>query len=284
MTEASISDVRATRCTVSDADVATKYLFELDNGDSVESVVMHDHERTTVCMSSQVGCAMACDFCATGKMGFFRNLSASEILDQFTAIEKDLSEGEAVTNIVFMGNGRAVSKLRSDDEMNRFACCRVRTATGCPKNESPSRPWGLVPQMRQFAMEGLKCNLALSLNAATDAVRTRLMPINEKYPIDEALDAAKEWALATKRKVTLEYVLIRDVNDTDADAKRLRKLMSRLPCKLNLIPFNEIEDSEFRRPEAPSHRAFPEHCRRRAARRSHPIQQRTRYRRRLRST
>ena len=247
MTEASISDVRATRCTVSDADVATKYLFELDNGDSVESVVMHDHERTTVCMSSQVGCAMACDFCATGKMGFFRNLSASEILDQFTAIEKDLSEGEAVTNIVFMGMGEPLANY--DQTMKSVRLLSDPNGYGLSEKRITISTVGLAPQMRQFAMEGLKCNLALSLNAATDAVRTRLMPINEKYPIDEALDAAKEWALATKRKVTLEYVLIRDVNDTDADAKRLRKLMSRLPCKLNLIPFNEIEDSEFRRPE-----------------------------------
>lgn len=247
LTEASVSEVRAARCTVSDADIATKYLFELANGDSVESVLMHDHERTTICISSQVGCAMACDFCATGKMGFFRNLSASEILDQFTAIEKDLSEEKAVTNIVFMGMGEPLANY--DHTLRSVRLLSDPNGYGLSEKRITVSTVGLVPRMRQFAREGLKCNLALSLNAATDAVRTRLMPINEKYPIDEALDAAKEWALATKRKVTLEYVLIRDVNDTDADAKRLRKLMSRLPCKLNLIPFNEIEDSEFRRPE-----------------------------------
>ena len=244
--EASVSEVRATRCTISDADVATKYLFELANGDRVESVLMHDHERTTVCISSQVGCAMACDFCATGKMGFFRNLSASEILDQFTAIERDLSKDRAVTNIVFMGMGEPLANY--DDTLKSVRLLSNPDGYGMSEKRITISTVGLVPRMRQLAKEGLKCNLALSLNATTDSVRTRLMPINEKYPIDEALDAAKEWALATKRKATLEYVLIRDVNDADADAKRLRKLMSRLPCKLNLIPFNEIEDSEFRRP------------------------------------
>ena len=246
MKEASVSEVRATRCTVSDADVATKYLFELASGDKVESVLMHDQERTTICISSQVGCAMACDFCATGKMGFFRNLSASEILDQFTAIERDLSEDKAVTNVVFMGMGEPLANY--DQTLKSARLLSDSDGYGMSEKRITISTVGLVPRMRQLAREGLKCNLALSLNATTDGVRTRLMPINEKYPIDEALDAAKEWALATKRKATLEYVLIRDVNDTDTDAKRLRKLMSRLPCKFNLIPFNEIEDSEFRRP------------------------------------
>ena len=246
MKEASISEVSAVRCTVSDSDVATKYLFELANGDKVESVLMHDQERTTICISTQAGCAMACEFCATGKMGFFRNLSASEILDQFTAIERDLSEDKAVTNIVFMGMGEPLANY--DQTLKSVRLLSDSDGYGMSEKRITISTVGLVPRMRQLAREGLKCNLALSLNATTDAVRTRLMPINEKYPIDEALDAVKEWALATKRKATLEYVLIRDVNDTDADAKRLRKLMSRLPCKLNLIPFNEIEDSEFRRP------------------------------------
>ncbi len=247
LAEASVSEVRANRCTISDADVATKYLFELANGDRVESVLMRDQERTTICISSQVGCAMACDFCATGKMGFFRNLSASEILDQFTAIERDLSEHEAVTNIVYMGMGEPLANY--DHTLKSVRLLSDPDGYGLSEKRITISTVGLAPRMRQLAKEGLKCNLALSLNATTDDVRTRLMPINEKYPIDEVLDAAKEWALATKRKATLEYVLIHDVNDTDADAKRLRKLMSRLPCKLNLIPFNEIEDSEFRRPE-----------------------------------
>ena len=247
MAEASVSEVRAARCTASDADVATKYLFELANGDRVESVLMRDQERTTICISSQVGCAMACDFCATGKMGFFRNLSASQILDQFTAIERDLSREETVTNVVFMGMGEPLANY--DQTLKSVRLLSDLDGYGVSEKRITISTVGLAPRMRQLAREGLKCNLALSLNATTDGVRERLMPINEKYPIDEVLDAAKEWAVATKRKATLEYVLIRDVNDTDADAKRLRKLMNRLPCKLNLIPFNEIEDSDFRRPE-----------------------------------
>ncbi len=245
--EAYISDARVIARTISDDNLAIKYLFELTDGVQVESVLMYDQDRVTVCVSSQVGCAMGCDFCATGKMGFFRNLTAAEILDQLTAIERELDGKKAVTNVVFMGMGeplanydvllKAIRLMASPDGL-RLSEKRMTVSTV-----------GLVPRIRQFTREGLKCNLALSLNATTDEVRTRLMPINTRYPIDEALDAAGEWARMAKRKVTLEYVLIRNVNDSIADAKRLRKLMSGLPCKLNLIPFNEIEDSEFRRPE-----------------------------------
>jgi 23S rRNA (adenine2503-C2)-methyltransferase len=191
-------------------------------------------------------------------MGFFRNLTAAEILDQLTAIgrelEKKLShrdnflcEGASITNVVFMGMGEPLANY---DQV--LKAIRLMTHP-CGLNTSEQRVTvstsGLAPRMRQFAREGLKCKLALSLNATTDEQRTRLMPINAKYSIDEILDAAREWATATQQPVTLEYVLIRDVNDSIADAKRLRKLMGRLPCKLNLIPFNEIEGSDFRRPE-----------------------------------
>ena len=246
MSIASVSEIHATVRTASDCDAATKYLFELANGDKVESVLMHDRERTTVCISSQVGCAMACDFCATGKMGFFRNLTAAEILDQFAAIEMELDSEERVTNIVFMGMGEPLANY--NQTLKAVQLLASPEGYGLAEKRITISTVGLAPQMKQFAREGLKCNLALSLNATTDEVRTRLMPINAKYSIDEVFDAAREWATATKRKITLEYVIIRDVNDTAADAKRLRKLMSRLPCKLNLIPFNEIEDSSFGRP------------------------------------
>jgi len=247
VTIASISETHATARTVSNHDLATKFLFELATGDRVESVLMHEQDRITVCISSQVGCAMACDFCATGKMGLFRNLRTAEILDQFTAIEKELGREKSVTHIVFMGMGEPLANY--DRTLRAVQLLSDSDGYGLSEKRITLSTVGLVPQMRRFTREGLKCNLALSLNATTDELRTRLMPINAKYPIDEVLDAAREWTLATKKKVTLEYVLIRDVNDTAADAKRLRKLMSRLPCKLNLIPFNEIDDCHFHRPE-----------------------------------
>ena len=244
--EAYISDVRVLARTVSDTDATIKYLFELADGNQIESVLMTDRDRVTVCVSSQVGCAMACDFCATGKMGFFRNLTAADILDQVMAIQRELGEEKAVTHVVFMGMGEPLAnydqtlksvRLMSHPDGLALSARRITVSTV-----------GLSPRIQQFAREELKCQLALSLNATTDEVRTQLMPINARYPIDDVLNAAREWTFASGRPITLEYVLIRDVNDRVEDGKRLGKLMSRLPSKLNLIPFNEIEDCKFRRP------------------------------------
>ena len=226
--------------------MAVKYLFELTDGSQVESVLMYDQDRITVCVSSQVGCAMACDFCATAKMGFFRNLTAAEILDQLITVERELDDEKSVTHVVFMGMGEPLANY--DQTLKAIRLMTDANGLGIPEGKITVSTSGLARRMRQFTHERLRCNLALSLNATTDDSRTRLMPINTKYPIDAVLDAAREWALATQRPATLEYVLIRGVNDSVADAKRLRKLMGRLPCKLNLIPFNEIEGADFQRP------------------------------------
>ena len=242
-----ISTARAITRTASNADTAIKYLFELTDGSRVESVLMYDQDRITVCVSSQVGCAMACDFCATAKMGFFRNLTAAEILDQLITIERELDDKKCVTHVVFMGMGEPLANY--DQTVKTIRLMTDANGLGLSEGKITVSTSGLAPRMKQFIREQLKCNLALSLNATTDENRTRLMPINAKYPIDEVLDATREWALATQRPATLEYVLIRGVNDSVADAKRLRKLMGRLPCKLNLIPFNEIEGADFQRPD-----------------------------------
>ena len=242
-----ISEARVLTRTASNTDTAIKYLFELTDGSRVESVLMHDQDRITVCLSSQVGCAMACDFCATAKMGFFRNLAAAEILDQFITIERELDAEKGVTHVVFMGMGEPLANY--DQTVKAIRLMTDANGLGISEARITVSTSGLARRIRQFIGERLKCNLALSLNATTDADRTRLMPINARYPIDEVLDVTREWALATQRPATLEYVLIRGVNDSVADARRLRKLMGRLPCKLNLIPFNEIEGADFQRPE-----------------------------------
>ena len=260
-TSACIGSVSVLGRTNSMADTATKYLFQLTDGDTVESVLMFEENRTTACVSSQVGCAMACDFCATAKMGFFRNLTTAEILEQLIALQRatapaitgvaarwgELGQATSITNVVFMGMGEPLANY--DHVLKAVRLMAHPNGLNMSEQHITVSTSGLAPRMRQLAHEGLKCRLALSLNGTTDAQRTRLMPINAKYPIDEILDAAREWALATQQPATLEYVLIRDVNDSVADAKRLRKLMGRLPCKLNLIPFNEIEGADFRRPE-----------------------------------
>ena len=242
-----ISEARILTRTTSNTDTAIKYLFELTDGSRVESVLMYDQDRITVCVSSQVGCAMACDFCATAKMGFFRNLTAAEILDQLIAIERELNDEKGVTHVVFMGMGEPLANY--DQTVKSIRLMTDASGLGISEGKITVSTSGLARRIRQFTNEQLKCNLALSLNATTDEIRTHLMPINAKYPIDEVLNATREWALATQRPATLEYVLIRGVNDSVTDAKRLRKLMGRLPCKLNLIPFNEIEGVDFQRPE-----------------------------------
>ena len=242
-----ISEARILTRTASNTDTAIKYLFELTDGSRVESVLMYDQDRITVCVSSQVGCAMACDFCATAKMGFFRNLTAAEILDQLITIERELDNEKGVTHVVFMGMGEPLANY--DQTVKAIRLMTDVNGLGVSEGRITVSTSGLARRIRQLTQEQLKCNLALSLNATTDEIRTRLMPINAKYPIDEVLNATREWALATQRPATLEYVLIRGVNDRVADARRLRKLMGRLPCKLNLIPFNEIEGSDFQRPE-----------------------------------
>ena len=244
---ADISRAHVLTRTTSNADMAVKYLFELPDGSRVESVLMYDQDRVTVCLSSQVGCAMACDFCATAKMGFFRNLTAAEILDQLITIERELNDEKGITHVVFMGMGEPLANY--DQTVKAIRLMTAADGLGIPEGKITVSTSGLVRRIRQFTLEQLKCNLALSLNATTDEIRTRLMPINAKYPIAEVLDATREWALATQHPATLEYVLIRGVNDSVADARRLRKLMGRLPCKLNLIPFNEIEGVDFQRPE-----------------------------------
>lgn len=245
---ASISQTEIVTSSVSADDKSIKYLFKLPDGKQVESVLMFDQQRVTVCLSSQFGCAMGCQFCATGKMGFFRNLTTAEILDQYMGIQKELSGDRSITNVVFMGMGEPFANYAPTLKAIRLLC--GQETTGMAERRITVSTVGLAPQIRRFANEGLKCKLALSLNATTNADRSRLMPINFQFPIDEILSATKHWTEKTGELVTLEYVLIRGVNDRTKDAERLCELMSNLSCKLNIIPFNEIADSNFQRPDA----------------------------------
>lgn len=244
----------------SEVDRSTKFLFRVTGGEDVETVLMPDGNRLTVCLSSQVGCAMDCAFCATGQMGFFRNLPVDGVMDQFLAIQTKLQENtdeyirqtkfnnkRKITNVVFMGMGeplanyqQVVSAIRilTDPDGINLAGRRITVSTV-----------GLAPRIEQLAEEGLGCKLALSLNATTDEIRTRLMPINHRYPIREIMSAVRFWIETTGMSVTFEYVMIRGLNDSLVDAERLCRLVQNIPCKINLIPFNEIEGSDLRRPE-----------------------------------
>lgn len=227
-------------------DGSIKYSFALQDGLRIESVLMPHRDHYTVCVSSQVGCAMGCDFCMTAKMGWIRNLSAGEIIDQILEAWKDLPHGEVVRNIVFMGMGEpfhnydnlitTLEIILADVGFN-FSSRRVTVSTS-----------GLVPQINRFGQESVKANLAVSLNGVNDTIRSQLMPVNKTYDLKKLIDGCLAYPLESRKRITFEYILIRDLTDDMADAKRLIRLLHGLKFKINLIPYNESSGSKYKRP------------------------------------
>jgi 23S rRNA (adenine2503-C2)-methyltransferase len=217
-----------------DSDGTTKYLFELQDGNRIETVLLPSEKRQTLCISTQVGCAMNCIFCATGKIKFKRNLLAAEIVDQLNIINKDC--GERITNVVYMGMGeplnnydallKAVRILNDPDGKNIGV--RRQTISTC----------GHAEGIRRLADENIFPRLAISLNACNDKLRSKLMPINLKYPIQKLLKAVEYYQEKTKARVTFEYVLLKGINDSVSDARTLVKLIKGLMCNVNLIEYN----------------------------------------------
>jgi 23S rRNA (adenine2503-C2)-methyltransferase len=245
---AHISRLREVVRRESETGQAVKFLFEIPSGERVESVLIIDGTRRTVCLSSQVGCPLDCKFCATGRMGLLRNLSAGEILDQLLQVEiYARGRGERVTNVVMMGMGEPL--LNYDAVSRALKLMRLETGLGLGGRRITVSTAGYVPGIHKLAREDLNVGLAISLNATTDEVRERIMPINRRFKIADLLAAAADFFELRGRRVTFEYVLMADLTDTDEDAERLVKLTAGFPCKVNLIPYNELgEDSEFRRP------------------------------------
>ena len=225
-------------------DGTEKFLFGLEDGESIESVLISDEDRLTLCISSQVGCAMSCRFCLTGTLGLKRHLEAHEIVDQVISANRAIGP-RRITNIVLMGMGEPLANLDNVSE----ALWRI---TGL-MNISPRRitlsTSGIAPKILELAQKAPLVNLAISLNATTDKVRSYIMPINKTYPLKVLLDACRKYPLPPRRRITFEYVLLGGVNDSPEDAKRLISLLRSIPSKVNLIPFNPYEGSEFRRPE-----------------------------------
>jgi 23S rRNA (adenine2503-C2)-methyltransferase len=230
-------------------DGTRKYLFRLEDGNAVESVLIPDEDRNTLCISTQAGCAMQCAFCLTGTFKLTRNLTTAEIVNQILAVKRDVE----VRNIVLMGMGEplhnlenviAALKIMVNDNGLKLSSRRVTVST-C----------GLVPELERLGRE-VTVNLAVSLNATTDELRDRIMPVNKRYPIATLLAALKKFPLPGRRKITIEYVLLGGLNDTPEDAKRLVRLLSDIPCKINLIPFNPHEGADFRPPTRAALDAF----------------------------
>ena len=235
------------------SDGTEKYLFRLDDGEMVESVLIPDEDRLTLCISSQAGCALGCRFCLTGSGGFRRDLLPHEITGQVFAARK-LAGGRAVTNLVLMGMGEPLMNRKNVFEALRWLTSEKMFDMSTRKITLSTA--GVVPGIKELGESGIGINLAVSLNATTDEVRDAIMPINRKYPIKELIKALKAFPLAPRRRITIEYVMLRGVNDSLADARRLAVLLRGLKCKVNLIPFNPHPGSEYKRPERSAVFAF----------------------------
>ncbi len=247
---ATVLDLRAVAEVRSEDGHTVKVLFELPDGQRVESVLMVEGRRRTLCVSSQVGCPLDCGFCATGRMGLLRDLTAGEILDQLIAVRRRLSaKGDDLTNVVMMGMGEPL--LNYDNVVRAIRLMNLDYGPAIGMRRITLSTVGHVPGILRLAEEGLKVGLAISLNATTDAQRTQIMSINRKWPISALLDAAHTYRQKAGRRVTFEYVLLHGFNDTPDDARRLVKLVRNISCKINLIPWNPIQDAPFLRPPQP---------------------------------
>jgi 23S rRNA (adenine2503-C2)-methyltransferase len=223
-------------------DGTTKYLLKLEDSHTIESVLLPEDERTTLCLSSQVGCKFGCSFCASAPFGFVRNLKASEILDEVLFI-KAHNKDRSITNIVFMGIGepldnynnvmRAIRILNDEDAFKVGA--RKITISTC----------GIIPGIEKLALEKLQVELSVSLHSADDKIRSRLVPINKRYPLYDLIAACKDYTKETKRIITFEYILIKGVNASEGDAFKLSRLLTTFLCKVNVIAYNQIKAKGF---------------------------------------
>lgn len=227
-------------------DTTKKFLFRLHDGQHIETVLIPEKDHFTLCISSQVGCAMGCRFCLTGTQGFARNLTPAEIIDQVIQFKRTMEDPDRLTNIVFMGMGEplanyhgvigAIENLIASDGMN-YSHRRVTLST-C----------GIVPMIRRLGTD-TKVSLAISLNAADDKTRDFLMPVNKTYNLKSLISACRDFPLVNRKMITFEYILIKGVNDSPEDAQKVTRLLAGLRAKINLIPFNECPGMDLKTPD-----------------------------------
>ena len=237
-------------------DGTEKFLFQLDDGNRIESVLIPDKSRLTLCVSTQVGCAFGCRFCLTGKTGWKRDLSGSEILNQVLSVRETLNGKYSLTNVVLMGMGEPLAnykntlhaiELMTYPEGFKFSSRRVTLSTV-----------GLIPELERLAKEKISFRLAISLNASDDETRSYLMPVNQRYPLRKLLEACRNFPLRPRTRITFEYVLVKEINDSSHDARRLLRILRGIPSKVNLIPLNEAPGIPFKRPSDERVRTFQE--------------------------
>jgi 23S rRNA (adenine2503-C2)-methyltransferase len=238
------------------SDGTRKFLFGLDDGHTIESVLIPDDDRQTLCISSQVGCQQACRFCLTGQGGFIRNLVFSEITDQVLEVSHILKKDGArgITNIVLMGMGEPLANF--EEVIKAIRVITSDRALGFSGRRLTLSTNGLIPEIEALGRARVKVNLAVSLNATTDETRDRIMPVNRRYPLKDLLAACARFPLDPRRRITFEYVLLKGVNDTEDDALRLTRMIKGIKCKVNLIPFNPFPGSEYKRPDETAVKRF----------------------------
>ncbi len=229
---------------ISENDSSEKYLFRCYDGEAIETVLLQSGHHYTLCVSSEIGCAMGCTFCRTGDMGLKRKLNAAEIVEQVSQVRK-ISD-KKISNIVFMGMGEPFNnfeeviksaKIMNHEKGLNIGARHITISTS-----------GIIPRIREFAHIPYQFKLAISLNSANNIKRNELMPVNRRYPLSDLLSAAKYYTVVTNKLLTFEYVLLKGVNDSSRDAHALIDKLSSIPCKLNVIPYNEI-DERFKRPD-----------------------------------
>lgn len=223
------------------SDGTKKYLFDVLDGNAIETVLMQYHHGKTICVSSQIGCKMGCKFCASTGIKFVRNLTAGEIVEQILAVEQDIKEN--ISNIVFMGIGEPFDNY--DNVMAAIRIINNQKGLNIGARHISISTSGVVPRIYDFANEKLQCTLSISLHATNNEKRSSMMPVNNAYPLEELMEACKQYIKKTNKRISFEYALAKDNNDNEEDAKALVKLLKGMLCHVNLIPINKIENGNY---------------------------------------
>ena len=222
-------------------DGTIKYLFDVLDGNAIETVLMSYHHGYSICVSSQIGCKMGCKFCASTGINFVRNLTSGEIVEQIIAVEQDT--GVRISNIVFMGIGEPLDNY--DNVVNAIRIINNPKGLNIGARHISISTSGLVPKIYRLAEENIQCTLSISLHATNNEKRSSMMPVNKSYPIEELIKACKDYIVKTNRRISFEYALAKDNNDNLEDAKELVKLLKGMLCHVNLIPINKIENGIY---------------------------------------
>jgi len=246
---------------ISTIDKTQKFLWKLNDGYKIESVIITENKRVTFCISSQVGCALDCKFCATGKMGILRNLTPGEIVEQVLQMQEKI--GQKPTNIVYMGMGEPM--LNYESVISAANILSAPRGLGLAKRRITISTSGVIPGIKRFTKEKQPFSLAISLNSIDDIIRQKIMPISKKYPIEVLIESAKNYTEQLNKLITFEYVLIDKYNSSIDDAKKLVQLTHRIPCKINVIPCNS-KDPEYLPPSKEKIAEFEKHINERSRR------------------